>query len=290
MFDQAKTLRQLVRETRLSPSAPSGVPPRLIVVAGGKGGVGTTTIAVNLAVALAGEGQRAVLADTSAVGADVARFCRVAECRTVADVLTGRCGAADALEPGPGGIEILAGVCGNSELWECEPPEHDRLIEELRGLGQRADFIVVDGGNSPTRMARRMWQAANPLLLVTTTELASILNAYAAIKTIAAGDDLLPLWTLVNRAPGAAAANDVHERLAVVCRRFLGVLCRAGGHVDAAVHVREPGDRSEPFILKSPSAVASDQVRLLARSLVDSQKKPRTTQDSEPRNRFQGAR
>jgi flagellar biosynthesis protein FlhG len=268
MFDQASGLRRLVDETHAKAPATDHSRPRLVVVAGGKGGVGTTTIAVNLAVGLAGQGKRAVLADASLTGSDAAAFCRVPERHTVADVLAGRRAVAGTLQPGPGGIRILAGVCGSSDLWDCAASAHDRLIAQLRDLKEEADFVVVDGGNGPSRFARRLWQAADLVLLVTTTEPASVFNAYAAVKTLAAGDSLLPLMTLVNMAPHAATAEKIHNRVALACRRFLGVPCRAAGHIDKVSQLNGMRRQSEPFVLTAPRCAAARQIKQLARLVI----------------------
>ena len=75
MHDQADELRELVRRAALENSWVSTAVPRLIVVSGGKGGVGTTTVAVNLAVALAAQGHRTVLVDANLNRGGVGRLC-----------------------------------------------------------------------------------------------------------------------------------------------------------------------------------------------------------------------
>src|SRR3989304_8316814 len=107
MHDQANDLRRLVRESRTPASAPAPLRPTLLVVAGGKGGVGTTTLAVNLAVALAQRGRRTVLVDADPDTADAAILCRLPEHHTVADVLAPRRAPAEALQPVPGGRRVL---------------------------------------------------------------------------------------------------------------------------------------------------------------------------------------
>lgn len=89
MFDdQAKELRQLVRidGARLAPQLP---PPRLILVAGGKGGVGTSTVALNLAVTLAQLGQRVVLVDADPAAADITARLGLLPDHGIAQVLSG---------------------------------------------------------------------------------------------------------------------------------------------------------------------------------------------------------
>lgn len=121
MADQANDLRNLVlRASRPSPTASQ--PPKLVVVTGGKGGVGTTTIAVNLAISLARDGRRVVLVDADLDGADAGTLCRVDEpSSTVADILSGRLSVHEALELGPAGIQVLPGAWAGNALVDCSP-------------------------------------------------------------------------------------------------------------------------------------------------------------------------
>jgi flagellar biosynthesis protein FlhG len=283
MLDQAHRLRRLVREAQADDSAACDARPRLVVVAGGKGGVGTTTIAVNLALALANAAKRTVLADASPTGSDVAELCGVLEHHGAADVLTGRRRAAEVLQAGPGAIQVLAGVCGQSGLWDGPAGEHDRLVEQLVGLGGRADFVVVDGGNSPTRVARRLWEAASDLLLVATTEPASVLNAYTVVKAIAADVCLPPLWSVVNMAPSREAAEAVHARLALALRRFLGIMCRSAGHIDQTASIRDTIRRDGPSVAAAPRSSAIGQINQLALDLIGEE----TNRNTEERLKMQ---
>jgi len=271
MLDQANRLRRLAREAQADDPAARDPRTRLVVVAGGKGGVGTTTIAAGLAVALAGAGKRTVLADATPTGSDVAVLCGTREHRGAADVLAGRLRVAEVLQPGPGAIRVLAGVCGHSELWDGPASEHDRFTEQLVGLGGEAEFVVVDGGNTPTRSVRRVAQAASLLLLVTTAEEASVLNAYAAAKAYAAGRDLLPLWSVVNRASGREAAEGVHARLALACRRFLGLSCRFAGHIDEASLNHQTARCRAPFAPAPREDRISRQIKQFLRDLIGEQ-------------------
>src|SRR3989304_1863508 len=149
MHDQANDLRRLVRESRTPASAPAPLRPTLLVVAGGKGGVGTTTLAVNLAVALAQRGRRTVLVDADPDTADAAILCRLPEHHTVADVLASRRSIAEALQPGPGGIRVLAGAWGLGTVWDCPPAAQQQLVEQLGGPDMPAELGVGGGGNSP---------------------------------------------------------------------------------------------------------------------------------------------
>lgn len=222
MPDQADKLRQLVRDA--APSVrPNATLPPTIVVTGGKGGVGTTTIAVNLAAALVQHGRRTVLVD-AAPYADVAQLLGVEIGRGYAldDVLTGATGAVDALTAGPAGIALLAGQWAAERSVDRTLPMLERMLVELRGLDGRADAVVIDAGSGTMPWTRRLWQEADLVLLVTTPDDVAVMDSYAAIKRGISADASADLRLLVNACADSAMAAEVQCRAANACQRFLG--------------------------------------------------------------------
>src|SRR5687767_13768984 len=145
-MDQASELRQLVRQDAAHLRSTPADAPHLVAVASGKGGVGTTTAAVNLAVALAGLGRRVVLVDADLEGADVGNLCQINPEYSIADVLAGSRGVHEVLCRARGGIHVLPGVWMGEAHLECTPASQERLVAELRMLGAHADDIVLDVG------------------------------------------------------------------------------------------------------------------------------------------------
>jgi flagellar biosynthesis protein FlhG len=230
MPDQATDLRHLVRQHATPTALPGAGRPWRIVVAGGKGGVGTTTIAVNLAVSLAHRGLRAVLVEATGRG-DVAMLCRLDPRHTLADVLSGARSVAEALETGPGGARVLCGTRELESLCDCSASALDRLLSQLADLAGLASVVVLDAGNTPDQAAQRLWQAADELLLVTTPNAAAIMDAYASIKLLAGRCRTEPIHLLLNQTANPTVAQDTFQRLAQACRRFLGTSLTYAGHV-----------------------------------------------------------
>ena len=110
MVDQATELRKLVSQADRDPADEAGRVPRLLVLSGGKGGVGVTTLAVNLSVALSRRGNRVVLVDADLYRADVATLCGLEERGNVADVLSARRDIHEVLQRGPAGIQVVPGL------------------------------------------------------------------------------------------------------------------------------------------------------------------------------------
>jgi flagellar biosynthesis protein FlhG len=264
--DQADELRLLVRtNARHSPS--SEAPVQLIAVTGGQRGVGTTTIALNLSVAFALEGQRTILVDADLDRGAVAGLCGLSERGSILDVLSSRRSIHEVLARGPAGIQVLPGVWAPHEANDCSATSQGRLISQLKRLGAHADVVVVDTGSGRSSFVRRFWQAADMPLVVTTPDPVAIMDCYATIKVLLAGDASIGIQIAVNRTTAAQQAADVQTRIAAACRRFLGVRATAAGQLPDERLVHEAARLCTPFVLSSPRSEAARAMEQLSETL-----------------------
>jgi flagellar biosynthesis protein FlhG len=223
MSDQANTLRQLTRTA--VPAVKTNAPgPPMIVVAGGKRGVGVTTVAVNLAAALIDLGQRAVLVDAAAENPAVARAVgvRTSSDHSLDDVLTEKCTATAALIQGPANIQILPRASVEATSRQYSRDAQQRFLTQLQTLGRNADVLVVDAGCGLTQWTRRFWQRARLVLVVTTADDAAILETYATIKRATYDRITTDVRVLANGHDREALAEGVQRRLSAACQQFLG--------------------------------------------------------------------
>jgi flagellar biosynthesis protein FlhG len=193
-----------------------------MVVTGGKGGVGATTVALNLAVALTHAGCRTALVD-AAPYADIAHLAGIDNSggQCLDDVIAGTCEITEALHSGPAGIGVLAGRAASPESPDRSPRAADRLLSRLPALAAHVDAVVIDSGNGMTPWSRAFWQRAGLVLLVTTPDDTAVMDAYATIKRLGTDDGAADIRVLVNQCDDAAAAADAQRRIADACRRFL---------------------------------------------------------------------
>jgi flagellar biosynthesis protein FlhG len=238
-----------------------------VLVAGGKGGVGTTTVAVNLAVAAAQRGIRTVLVDADPDGPDIQTLCRLRQRHTISDVLNGRRTLGEALQPGPGGVMILPGAWAATDLADAADTNQRRLIDQLAGLATRADLLVLDGGNGLHAVTRRLWLACQDLVLVSSTDASAVLDTYAALKVALDPGNRPRVHLCVNMCTSEEEAMEVHERIRRSTQRFLGFDLPFCHWLPADANVVAAGRQGVPFALSQKAAVASESLAAIVRSL-----------------------
>jgi flagellar biosynthesis protein FlhG len=285
MSDQADRLRQLVvasRGARASagttalseddPPAPATPLPRTarsLLFTSGKGGVGTSNLVLNLAIALGELGHRALVIDADIGLANLDLLCGLTPRYDLGDVLAGRCALGDAVMTGPGGIRIVPGahaIRTGAEILEDGPA---RLVEELGELESESDFVLVDAGSGLGPGATKLAAAADSAVIVTTPEPTSLADAHAAIGRFRRLTAPPRLRVVVDQARTSAEASEVLDRLVASSRQFLGVVVSplGPGAVRADPHVGQAVRARRPFVVAYPGAPASRGVRRMARAL-----------------------
>ncbi len=221
MLDQATKLRKLVLRSVREPTADGSPSPPLLVVCGGCSGVGVTTLSVHLAVALSSQGCRVVLVDADLYRPGVASACGLTGEAGIAEVLAARRDIHEVLQPGPGGVQVVAGQASAGNPADWGEVAQQRLLRQLKKLGRHADLIALDAGSGGHEVLRRFWRAADEVVLVTTPDPQAVMKAYTAIKCLAGANPAAVLRLLLNRTTDPNMAKDVHQRMCEASERFL---------------------------------------------------------------------
>ena len=288
--DQASRLRALMDAPALRARQASVAPPsrqveespppapaprggaRVIAIASGKGGVGKTSIAVNLAIALAATRLRTTLidADLGVANADV--LCGLSPAARIERVLCQRAsgGSASLSEIGiaaPGGFTLVPGSAGLGRMADLNTRERQWLVEAMVELESSCDVVLIDTGAGVGALVRAMLGAADLGLVVATPEPTSIADAYALIKSMrprgampasaAPNADASPLALIINQAADEREARAVHERIAGVCRRFLAIDPPLAGWVAQDPLMARAVRSRRPILLDAPSSPAA---------------------------------
>ncbi len=274
--DQAQTLRHLVREveqqhqaashsaTVVRPPTPKPRCATVLAVTSGKGGVGKTNIAVNLAIRLSTLGRRVVLLDADLGTANADVLCNLSAAGTLAHVVAGRRTLKQVMIDAPGGFRLVPGASGLARIAAMGDFERNRLMEQVQELEHDADLIIVDTGAGVSPNVLSFTMAADQLLVVTTPEPPAITDAYALTKIISRQEKRPHIGLLVNMARDAQEARSVFGRIDATARRYLNLEPRYAGHVLADTRVAQSVRLRRPFVLESPNCEASRCIAQLA--------------------------
>ncbi len=247
--DQAEKLRLMVAQ--MTPSA------RTIAITSGKGGVGKTNIAVNLAMLLARRGRRVVLIDSDLALANVDVLLNLTPRWNLSHVISGARQLDEIITPGPGGMELVAGASGLMNMANLDEDERERLLEAIEEIEQRCDFVILDTGAGIGPNTVHIAAAADEVIVVATPEPTSVTDAYATVKVINTLSDSVRISLLVNMAMSRREATYVYGKITAVAQHFLGFRIGDAGYVLLDDHVGEAVRRRRPFVLQYPRCPAS---------------------------------
>jgi flagellar biosynthesis protein FlhG len=268
MIDQAAELRNLVSQATREAYQPAGPRPRLMVFTGGKGGVGVTTLTVNIAISLVDQGLRVVLVDADLYRADVATMCRLPERGHVGDILSARRDIHEVLERGPGGILVVPGVWAPDHEIPFSQHAQLRLVRQIQSLGRHADLVLIDVGSASVEAVQRFWHGGDEVVLVTTPDAVSVMDCYATLKSaLAGGAAPEAVRLIVNQAETPAQAADVHRRIDQSAQRFLQRTVGALGSVPWDSAATRGAAGTQPVMLEAPASAAAKAIASIATTL-----------------------
>ena len=264
-MDQASQLREMV--SRMTARAPTNGQARVLAITSGKGGVGKTNVAVNLAARLAMMGRRVLLLDADMGMANADVLCNINPRANLAHVVAGRRRLEEAMVDAPGGFTLIPGASGLATMASLSEFERKRLVNLLRHLDRNYDLVLVDTGAGISPNVLNFVEAADESLLVTTGEPTAITDAYALIKTLSRRGRPVRVSLIVNMARDRVEARRVFARIDAVCRRFLDLSLTDAGYVAMDPRVVAAVRRRTPFVMNAPDCAASVCINQLAHKL-----------------------
>src|SRR5262245_53745903 len=239
-------------------------PVQVIAVTGGKGGVGKTSVAVNLATGLAALGRRVVLLDGDLGLANVDVLLGLSPRYTLAHVLSGERTLDEILVKAKQGFQIVPAASGAADLASLDGQGHLALVQAFSGLAARLDVLIIDTAAGIAPGVLQFSQAAQHILVVVTDEPASLTDAYALIKVLSRDHGVNRFRVVANMSRGAGDGAAVFRKLEAVTGRFLDVLLEYAGDIPDDEHVRRAIKMQRPVVDAFPGAPAGKAFKKLA--------------------------
>ena len=254
-------------------STPAARRSRIMAVTSGKGGVGKTFVAANLAAALARQGEKVLVLDADLGLANLDVVLNLFPKITLHDVFTGKCSLDEAILPAPGGFSVLLAGSGMVEYSRMTPEVRTQLQQVIAEVAPRFDRVLLDTGAGISDVVLYAVSLADDVLVVATPEPTSLTDAYATIKVLATTQGRREIQLLVNQARRPGEGRSVRQQLQQVLDRYVSadldspVRLELVGEVPADPAVREAVQRRHLLLEAMPGAQAAQAVVAVASRL-----------------------
>lgn len=251
-----------------SSSKPKDAPhARTIAMTSGKGGVGKSNVAVNVALELAALGRRVSLLDADFALANADVLLGLNPQYHLGHVLTGERTLEEVVVKVARGVRLIPGGSGIKDLANLPADQHARLIAELRAMEDDSDFIIIDTAAGIAHNVTGVLRAAAEVVIVTTPDPAAIVDAYATIKVMHQHSPSKPVWIVVNDVCGNSDAKQVFAQLHTAAARFLNHHTKHLGTIPRDTELVEAVREQTPVVEYAPDAPSSRALRSIARHL-----------------------
>jgi len=246
--DENVNLREMMKENQSNAA--------VLAITSGKGGVGKSAIAANLAICLASLQKRILLVDADFSLANLGILMGISSRYNITHFLNGHKSIEEIIHVCPGGVELICGASGFESLAEFSQFERHRLLAELEKFGNDCDVIIIDTGAGINKSVIGFCLASNHVLVVTTPEPTAMTDAYAMIKVLSANNFAGCINLVVNMAESIAEGKKVYRQITEVARRFLDM------HVYLAAVLLKDSKLCESVRERTPLVLAYPKSRL----------------------------
>ena len=235
-----------------------------IAVTSGKGGVGKTNTAVNLAASLRQLGKRVVLFDADFGMANAHIMLGTNPTATVGDFLKGAIGMADTLTETPTGLKFIAGGSGLTELLNLDNKARYNMLSGISSLEDEIDYLIVDSPAGASDSALFFVKAVNIPLIVLVAEPTSFLDAYALVKASHLENGVTDFAVMVNMADNAKTAETNFNKFRDITMRFLDIKLHYVGMVPQSPLIRRSIVQRKPISISQPKSSLAKAYETLA--------------------------
>jgi len=241
---------------------------QVIGIASGKGGVGKTTVSVNLAVALAKRAKKVMLFDADLGLANAQLVLGYKAALNFSHVLSGQRNLEEIIIEGPLGIKLVPAASGMQHMSALSEIQTGAIIAAFSELQDDIDYLIVDLGAGLSDMVMTFLQACQQRLIVLNNEPASIADAYGIIKVMIAEYRLDNISLIPNCVKSISEGQRLHQNINSVIGKFLesSVACLPSIRKDEMV--LKSIQASQPVLTFAPASAASKDFRELARSVI----------------------
>lgn len=240
---------------------------KVISVTSGKGGVGKSSVAANLATSLGNRGQKVLLLDGDFGLANLDILFDLRTRGNITDVLSGEKEIEDILSRVSKNVDIIPASSGIMEMSQLGIGEKAHLLELMQQLEEKYDTLIIDTGAGISDDVTWLNSSANEILVVATPEPTSIADAYALIKVLNQKHKIKDFRLLVNQARTESEGVRVYQQITGVTDRFLNVSIDYVGFILWDELVSQAIRQRKPIVTAFPNSKAAKNFGEIADTL-----------------------
>lgn len=258
-MDQAARLRKLVEERKVDQiRVDQKKIARIISVTSGKGGVGKTSLSVNLAAHLSKQGTKILLIDADLGLSNVEIMLGVTPSYTLKDVIKHGKDIEDVIINGPYNLDFISGGNGFLELAELSEIEREEILIKIHKLEELYDIIIIDTGAGISKNVTAFLTISDEIIVITTSEPTALTDAYSIMKVISEEKLKQKIGLIINRVKTKSEFQQASNILISTAKKFLGEEIKSLGYVYEDPNVRKTIYKKTPFVIYYPDSKASD--------------------------------
>ena len=268
-MDQAEQLRNIIK-ANVKPRQPLA---RVITVTSGKGGVGKSNTAINLAIQFRKMGQQVIILDADFGLANIEIMFGTVPNHNLCDLIYEGKNIKDIITWGPMEVGFISGGSGIAGMTNLDKDYLNYIIQNLTQLDEMADMIIVDTGAGISDGVLEFLVASGEILLVTTPEPTSITDSYSLLKALNRHPRYLRETTqikvLANKVSGEAEAKALYAKLEAVVARYLKMPISYLGMIPQDSQLAKAVMQQAPVSLDNPRARSAMAYEAVAAKLMN---------------------
>lgn len=269
MMDQAQQLRNIIKAKDLKQVKNA----RVITITSGKGGVGKSNVAVNLAVQLRKQGKKVIILDADFGLANIEVMFGVIPKQNLFSMMYQGKSIREVISPGPMDIGFISGGNGVLGLNNLNREQIMLLVKSISELNELADVIIIDTGAGVTDQVLEFVLASPEVLLVTTPEPSSLTDSYSVLKALYRNPNFVEAETKIhlvaNRVNSIEDGQMVYDKLKSVVEQFLNGNINYLGMIPRDVALERAVRQQKIVSLNEPNSDSAKAFEVLTKNLLE---------------------
>ena len=241
--------------------------PRVIAIASGKGGVGKTFIAVNLASALSRCGKKVVLLDGDFGLANIHLLLGEKSEQDLEAVLAGKCELEEILLPTAEGFTIIPGGRGKPLMADLQPYQLSGLISAVDTLSSLPDIFLIDTAGSISMQELQLISAAGEIIIVITPDKLALQDAAEYIRQLHIGHSVQRFFIVSNMTKSHREAHNLLERLQNLVGFDVDVVLKPLGSVSSEESAKKSMACMSSVLESDPDSKVAKQINAITGKL-----------------------